>query len=285
MTKRGVIFCLLSLVLVAYMAVALAFARASAAREPYAALRINIAETPTSGFVTAAEIDDVLGGLSNAISSMPADSVSTLLIEQRIEALDNIERANCVVLNNREVQLDVMPIVPVARVIDTRTGENFYINAAGKAMKANPRYRVDVPVITGRFSESLSPVIAVPLLRHFEANPAHAALASAIAIEPNGDLVMVPRIKGHLVNLGDTSIIDNKFERLLIFYRDVLPVKGWEYYDMVSVKWDGQVVAKRRDKRSMADKFPDADEAYIDDASTMDAATAEDPSPQQPKKK
>lgn len=280
MTKRGVIFCLLSLVLVAYMAVALAFARISAASEPYAGLKINIAETPTSGFVTASEIDDVLGGLSHTITSVPADSVSTLLIEQRIAAMDNIEQANCVVLNNREVLLDVMPLVPVARVIDTRSGENFYINAAGKAMKANPRYRVDVPVITGRFSESLSPAIAVPLLKHLQANPAHAALASAIAIEPNGDLMMVPRIKGHLVNLGDTTLIDNKFERLLIFYRDVLPVKGWEYYDLVSVKWDGQVVAKRRDKRSVADKFPDADEAYIDDASTMDAAPTSS-SPQQ----
>lgn len=272
MTKRGVIFCLLSLVLVAYMAVALAFTYRYAASEPYGALRISIAQTPTSGFVTADDIDSELSGLSAVIASLPADSVSTLEIERRISSLDNIERANCVTLNNRQVLLDITPIVPVARVIDTASGADFYINAAGKAMKASQRYRVDVPVVTGAFSEKVTPSIVVPLLRHLEAHPDHAALASAIKVEPNGDIMLVPRIKGHMVNLGDTTIIDNKFARLLIFYRDVMPVKGWEYYDLVSVKWDGQVVAKRRDKRSLADKFPDADEAYIDDAATMQAA-------------
>ena len=28
-----------------------------------------------------------------------------------------------------------------------------------------------------------------------------------------------------------------------------MPVKGWTYYDTISVKWQGQVVATRREKR------------------------------------
>lgn len=277
MTKRGVIFCMLSVLLAAYLAVALAFAHKEMGREPYTALNISIADTPTAGFVTADEIDRRLHGLRSSIASMPSDSVNTLDIETRIAAMDNIESANCLVLNNRQVLLEVQPIVPVARVIDTASGADFYINAAGKVMMASERYRVDVPVVTGAFSEGAQPVVAVPVIRHLQQHPDQAALVSAIAVEPDGDIVLVPRIKGHLVEFGDTSIIENKFDRLLVFYRDVMPVKGWEYYESVSVKWDGQVVAKRRDKRSLADVFPDADEAYIDDASTMDTPQEAEP--------
>ena len=34
----------------------------------------------------------------------------------------------------------------------------------------------------------------------------------------------------------------------MTMYRKVLPLKGWEYYDTISVKWAGQVVASRRIK-------------------------------------
>ncbi len=44
-------------------------------------------------------------------------------------------------------------------------------------------------------------------------------------------------------NLGD------KFDRLRLAYKKILPVKGWDFYDTLSVKWRGQVVATRRVKR------------------------------------
>ena len=38
---------------------------------------------------------------------------------------------------------------------------------------------------------------------------------------------------------------------MLRFYREVLPVKGWNYYDTISVKWRGRVVATRREKKAV----------------------------------
>ena len=32
----------------------------------------------------------------------------------------------------------------------------------------------------------------------------------------------------------------------MAMYHKVLPVRGWDYYDTLSVKWGGQVVATRR---------------------------------------
>ena len=65
----------------------------------------------------------------------------------------------------------------------------------------------------------------------------------------NHDIILVPVIRGHVVNFGDTSMVDDKFLRLRTFYRKVLPTVGWQHYDTIAVKWRGQVVATRRHKR------------------------------------
>jgi cell division protein FtsQ len=59
---------------------------------------------------------------------------------------------------------------------------------------------------------------------------------------------MVPCIRGHVINFGDTSRIKDKFDNLLTMYRQVMPYKGWNTYDTISVKFKGQVVASRRNK-------------------------------------
>ena len=62
------------------------------------------------------------------------------------------------------------------------------------------------------------------------------------------NVMIVPTVSGHVVNLGDVNNIENKFKKLLLFYRKVMPEKGWQTYDTISVKWNYQVVATKRTK-------------------------------------
>lgn len=157
---------------------------------------------------------------------------------------------------------------PVARVFDGN--RSYYINKDGKRISANARYHVDVPVIEGRLDRmKLRPESYLPLVRHISDDPGWNALVSAIKIDTPRDIMLVPVIHGHVINLGDTSGYVEKLDRLKKFYREVMPEKGWNYYDTVSVKWRGQVVATRAQKghNIIPDIEEDIDEA--DDATTM----------------
>ena len=57
------------------------------------------------------------------------------------------------------------------------------------------------------------------------------------------------------------ELIENKFNRIKTFYKEVMPVKGWNYYDTISVKWRGQVVTTRRDKQKVLVHLTQADSA------------------------
>lgn len=263
MTKRGVILCILSIVLAAYLAFGLVYAYEQDAVEPYKELKINLSEET---FITPSVIDERLGHLSARIASLPPDSVNTLQIERLVRSMDNVESVRCLALNDRTIELDVVPLIPVARVFDLSDSSSFYINVQGKRMSPRPDYFNDVPVVVGDFSwaDKADPRSALPIIRYLEADTAMGNLISSITISRRGDIYLVPMMRGHVVAFGDTTLIANKMARLKAFYRQVLPVKGWEHYDTISVKWRGQVVATRAQKTKPQAALPVVDE-YDDD--------------------
>ena len=255
--------------MMAYLVFALCYTSHKANADPYRSLDINVASTETSAFLTPGIIDASIGHLRDSIAGIPARLVDTRAIELAVLALDNVEDANCVVLNNRHVLLDVVPLLPVARVYDTGSDRpSYYINRSGKRMMPDPRFRVDVPVITGNFANR-SAARAMPVIDYVNSDPSLRNLVSAYEVKPNGDIMLVPRMRGHVINFGDTADIANKFARLRVFYRKALPVKGWEYYDTISVKWRGQVVARRHGKDAPPPPIPVEDFSDEVDLNTM----------------
>ena len=169
-------------------------------------------------------------------------------IESKLNAIDNIEHAVVERTATNKIRISVTPMIPVARIFDSM-GHSYYINREGKRLTANARFRLDVPVITGHFDADHHPRMLLPLLSRIGNDSAWNALVAQIMVEPrHHDVILIPMIRGHVINLGDTSDIDNKLSRVMTMYRRVLPLKGWTFYDTLNVKWRGQVVATRRVK-------------------------------------
>jgi cell division protein FtsQ len=63
-------------------------------------------------------------------------------------------------------------------------------------------------------------------------------------IDTNGDINVVPLVGNHIIEFGEPTNIENRLNRLKIFYNQILPVKGWDGFSSVSVKYDGQIVCK-----------------------------------------
>lgn len=255
-------------VAVAYLAVSLTLTSYMAAADTCTEVSIQVNDTSAHPFVTVRELNRDLGDIINTAPGRPLSEINTAEIERRLARIDKIEDAKALVLTTGKVLIEVTPMRPVARVFDGN--KSYYINKDGKRISANARYHVDVPVIEGRLDRmKLRPESYLPLVRHISDDPGWNALISVIKIDTPRDIMLVPVIHGHVINLGDTSGYVEKFDRLKKFYREVMPEKGWNYYDTVSVKWRGQVVATRAQKghNIIPDIEEDIDEA--DDATTM----------------
>lgn len=248
MSKSGVIRCLLAIMLAIYLGFALFIAHDMAAREKCAGFDVHVLRVPgAGGYMTAAEVGNLLGEWGFHPEGKPVAQVRMQAIEDRLNAMDNVEEALVERTAGRKVKVTVTPMIPVARVFD-KSG-SYYINRQGKRLTANARFRLDVPLITGTFDSVVSPRSLLPLISRISNDSAWNAIVAQIQVEPvHKDIILVPMIRGHVINLGDTSRIDDKLSRVMLMYRKVLPLKGWQYYDTLSVKWAGQVVATRRQK-------------------------------------
>lgn len=280
MSKTAVIRCVLSLILAGYLVFALCWANSMAASEACAGIDIRVLQSAASrNFVTPGEVRQLLGEWQLDRTDKPLHTIDTQRIEDSLEGIDNIEHARVERMPDCRLRLTVTPMQPVARIFDNH-GASYYINRQGKRLTANARFRLDVPVITGAFDSVRTPVSLLPLVNRIAADPEWDAIVSHVAVEPHTrDVLLVPMIRGHVINLGEPDDIDDKLSRVMLMYHKVMPIKGWNYYDTISVKWAGQVVATRRQKSIPEPliRFDRADdEIYDEDVNSMLVSTDTD---------
>ncbi len=271
MEKDTIIKIALTTVLAVYLVFALALTGTAERADRFSGVSINVVDSIGSGFVSDDDVARECGDIYSLIASVSRSEIDIDELEHRILDMPVVECANVASLCDGSLKIDVSPMVPVARVFDP-SGQSYYINASGKRVVANARYHVDVPVVIGNFdSARIRAEQLLPMLSHIAADPTLNALVSTVTISDRGDIIIVPVIRGQVVNFGDTGSVKDKFDRLKTFYRKVMPVKGWNAYDTISVKWAGQVVASRREKSlgRMTLKTEESEFDFIDDLATM----------------
>lgn len=189
-------------------------------------------------------------------------------IEKFIARYNNFESVNCLISSRGQLVVRIVPLIPVMRVF---YGDNsYYINKDGKHITSNAEFYSEVPIVTGRFNKKFQPKAVLPLVNYIGKDPMLRELVSMIEAQDADNLILVPRIRGHVVNFGDTTRLEEKKKNLALFYRQVMPYKGWEEYDTISVKFRGQVVATRRDKTRLNESEKYQEEEDLEEGTLQD---------------
>ncbi|MGB3181178.1 MAG: cell division protein FtsQ [Cyclobacteriaceae bacterium] len=172
-------------------------------------------------------------------------------LEARIRAHDFVKDAQVYKDLKGNLVIRVMQNRPLARLMRT-DGPDAYISAAGELLPVSNRFTARVPVITGSGvstliesglqSEQASELIG--MLSFIDQDPFWTAQVAGLEIDRNGEMILYPQVTRQEVEFGDVSGYRNKLKKLRIFYRDVLPRKGWNYYERVSLKYENQIVCE-----------------------------------------
>ena len=140
---------------------------------------------------------------------------------------------------------------PIARLY--YGSREFYIDRQGHLFPPSDKGFCNVLVAGGEFAEPLrldslnAQVSALWRLALFLDEQAdYGALIDQAFVLRNGDVMMVPKVGDHIVELGDVDDLDNKFSNLLAFYRKGMPRAGWNSYSKVSLKFKCQVVCTKK---------------------------------------
>jgi cell division protein FtsQ len=187
----------------------------------------------------------------NKILSKTLDEINSEIIESEIEKIPGILTADVYKLMISEkgsykgvLVVKVKNRKPVMRVI-TSTG-SYYLDKFGMRIPISLNYATNVLVTTGSVSEKFAVEQLLPFVLYVEDNEFWKAQIQQVHVEEDGDVLLTPLVGGHIIELGDLGNYRQKLQIMREFYKQVLVKNNWDKYEMVSLKYNNQVVAKRR---------------------------------------
>lgn len=243
---KKVLTWVLFVILVGYVIAAGFWARAEAKKNSCKGIKIEIAQGAGADSISNEGVMIELNRYPGKIVGEQISAINARNVEQFLKNYPQFEDVDCSFTTDGKLKVNVIPMIPELRIFEDST--SYYINKDGKKMPSKASFFVDCSVAGGKFSDKFPPTAILPVTRFIENDDVLKGLVGMVYAEDADNIILVPRIHGHVINIGDTTRLKEKKEALLAMYRKVLPHKGWEEYDTISVKFKGQVVATRRNK-------------------------------------
>jgi cell division protein FtsQ len=133
-------------------------------------------------------------------------------------------------------------------------GSSMYVDEYGYKFPTTYRHVANVPLVRGAFEETFAPEDSLscaveevmPVLKYIHNDPFWKAQISEVRIKENSDILFYPEVGKMYMEFGVAENMEEKFNNLKLFFEQVANEIGWNTYKGVSVKYRGQVVAKKR---------------------------------------
>jgi cell division protein FtsQ len=225
------------------------------------AIEINISGVSNNFFIDKQDVLRIIRRhTGNSIEGKKIQAFSLRKIEAELKKDVWIRNAELFFDNNNVLQADIDEREPVARIFSTG-GSSFYIDSSLMRLPLSEKFSARVPVFSGFRSDAivLSKADSV-LLRsvldislELMSDEFMMAMVDQVDITPEGNFELLPKFGKHLIVFGDATNARGKFEKMKLFYKNVVMRSGWNKYSTISLQYHNQVVAKIRGKEDIAE--------------------------------
>jgi cell division protein FtsQ len=215
--------------------------------------------------VTQGDIYSIIKSTGNLLKGQSLGSIDFERIEREIKRQSYVGSAQAYMTLDGVVEIDVVQRQPILRIFN-KTGESFYLDGLGNLMPLNPAFSARVLVATGSIDERFSKKTCYltdsikkkdsleyrsvinnlyKLSTFITKDKFLKAQIEQIYVDPNGEFELIPRVGSHIILMGKADDMEDKFERLFVFYRMGLSKTGWSRYNIINIKFKNQVVCSK----------------------------------------
>ncbi|HZX63579.1 MAG TPA: hypothetical protein VFE66_10235 [Bacteroidales bacterium] len=215
--------------------------------------------------VTEGDIYTVVKSTGNILKGQHLGSIDFERIEHEIKRQSYVANAQAYMTLDGVVEIDVIQRQPILRIFNEK-GESFYLDGLGNLMPLNPTFSARVLVASGSIQEPFSKKVCylTDSVRKKDSMEYHSVMNNLyklsayitkdkflkaqieqIFVDPNGEFELIPRVGAHTILMGGADNLEDKFERLFVFYRMGLSKTGWSRYNIINIKFKNQVVCSK----------------------------------------
>jgi cell division protein FtsQ len=217
-------------------------------------------------FLTEYELMTRLQNAGLLIPNQKNEQLDIRKIERRIALMEEVKEVDVFREVGKKWNIRVTLRKPIARIFNT-TNQTYYIDEDGFLMSRSSNHTARVIVFSGylhdRFLKgSINDFINNDSLKSIKKlddvfrisnyvckHPLMYKLIGQVYLERDGDFVLIPLVGDQKIVFGSANTdeeVAEKFSRLTTFYKEAISFEGWNKYSDISVKYDGQIVCRKR---------------------------------------
>jgi cell division protein FtsQ len=203
-------------------------------------------------FLDEADVMQLVEGSGQPVKGIGIDRINLKEIEKKIKYDKHILDAELFGDLKGNLIVNVELRRPIARIVQN-DAPDAYIAEDGVVMPVSDKYTSRVVLISGAVkhlleSEDLNKSEEgkqlMEMIEFINKDKFWKAQVAQLDISKDGKIVIFPQVTGQRVEFGKAQNIEVKFKKLMIFYKEILPTRGWTRYERVNLEYEGQVVAE-----------------------------------------
>ena len=235
-------------------------------------VKVNIEDENIKGFIDRNDVMEIIRQKTNKVLGKRMGDININVLEKIMDSNPYVFKAEVYSTIDGWLHVDVKQRTPLLRIINSKD-ESFYIDEQGKFMPLSEKFAEPVMVASGAIFDnyvqkqvhdsafyaaqkkdtvlSLRTIDQVyNLAKRISADTLWDSMFEQIYVNNNQEIELVSRLGDHVILLGDISDIEDKLQRLRAVYAQGLSATGWEQYDLINLKFKGQVVCRKKDFKS-----------------------------------
>ncbi len=207
-------------------------------------------------FVNQQDITNLINRHKLNIIGYPIEQVNDLELENLLKQQQNIKNAEVYKDLKGNLFCKIEQREPIIRIIQ-KDNFSYYIDQDGLLMPWSKAYTPHIPVVTGitsikRIKQKVKTKQSVQkdttlnrlflLAKSLYKRPFWYSACNQISINHHNDISLWTKLGVKEIVLGTDNDFNDDFKTLDVFYKDVLPQKGWNRFRKINLKYKGQIV-------------------------------------------
>ncbi|MEG1563935.1 MAG: cell division protein FtsQ [Bacteroides sp.] len=239
---------LLTIVLLAisgYLVVAVTWFNHPVTEQVCRDLELVIKDTANPNFVTRNEVAALLQKKGIYPVGKKLSRIHTKSLEKELNKHPLIDHTECYKTPSGKLCVEVIQRVPILRVMNDK-GENYYIDNKGNVMPPTDKCIAHRIIATGNVEKSFAMRELYKFGVFLQNNKFWDAQIEQINVLPGREVELVPRVGDHIIYLGKLKNVEEKLDRLKIFYEKALNQVGWNKYSRISLEFGNQIICTKK---------------------------------------
>ena len=176
-------------------------------------------------------------------------------IEKTLRSHYAVDKAEVYFLNNGDLHINILKKTPIARLLGNTSDVNYYLDYNGQLMKTSDSYVAKLPIFSGEifsindeFEPKSKTLIISEIYEMSQLINNDAFLKSQIVqihIRNNGYFELIPRIGNHKILFGSPENMEEKLNKIKLFYTKGPDPKELNLYDTLNVMYNDQIVCSK----------------------------------------